>query len=81
MFRVLDAILTLYIWLIFIRVVLGWVGSGRSEPLFRPVFVLTDPVLKPLSRLVPPIGGVLDISPMIAILIIWMLRSLVAGAL
>lgn len=81
MFRVLDAILTLYIWLIFIRVVLGWVGAGSREPLFRPVFVLTDPVLKPLSGLVPPIGGVLDISPMIALLIIWMLRSFVARAL
>jgi YggT family protein len=42
---------------------------------------VTDPVLQPLRRLIPPIGGTIDISPIVALLILDVLRRLVVGLL
>ena len=50
-----------------IRVILGWVAPGQYNPATELIHSLTEPVLTPFRRIIPPIGG-LDISPVFAII-------------
>jgi len=54
-----------------VRALLSWVSPDPYNPIVRALAAVTEPVLRPLRRLVPPrrLGG-LDISPLIALLLI-----------
>jgi YggT family protein len=64
--------------LIFVRVVLSWLPLG-SNPVSDLVIRLTDPILSPLRRVLPRFG-MLDLSPMIALLIIVVVQQAVLAA-
>ena len=82
-FLLIDAILDLYSWVIIIAVILSWLSSlniiNNSNQIVRmfheTVWRLTDPVFRKIRYFLPNFGG-LDISPIIALLIIYFLRSL-----
>jgi YggT family protein len=57
-----------------VRVVGSWVGAGRHSRWMRPAYLLTDWIVRPLQRFVPPLGSV-DITPLVA----WFLLQLVLG--
>lgn len=61
--------LTINIFLIsiIIRVIISWLGPGTYHPTLNLISRMTDPLLIPASRLLPPIGGI-DLSPMLVIL-------------
>jgi YggT family protein len=65
---------------IFVRVIASWFGIGPYRPWMRPVVVLTDWIIEPVRRLLPP-AGMIDFSPMVAWLILWVLRGFVLGLL
>jgi YggT family protein len=52
-----------YSILILIRVLLTWVSVSPYHPAVRILHQVTDPVILPLRRLIPPIGGTVDVSP------------------
>lgn len=56
----------LLFWVLIIRAILSWISQGHS-PVERVMAQLTEPVLAPIRRVIPPIGG-LDLSVLIAIL-------------
>lgn len=62
-----SAILTLMFWLILIRVLMSWVSPDPYNPLVRALYQITDPILAPAQRLIPPIGG-LDLSPLVILI-------------
>ncbi|HYM90836.1 MAG TPA: YggT family protein [bacterium] len=69
-----DALLTravqLLTLLVLVRVLLSWVPSvDYGHPLIMLIVRITDPVLQPVRRLLPPMGG-LDLSPVIAIVLL-----------
>ncbi|MFQ5864432.1 MAG: YggT family protein [bacterium] len=64
--RLLDIVITLYIWIVIIRVVISWVNPDPSSPIVQFLIRVTEPVLSRIRRYVPYLGG-LDISPMILI--------------
>lgn len=67
--------------LILARIIMSWVpGLGPYHPAVRAVHQLTSPILDPIRRLMPPMGG-LDLSPMIAILLLYLARNLLVQAL
>jgi YggT family protein len=70
------------IWLtmaaIIVRVIGSWLGAGRHTGWMRPVFLLTDWIITPIARRLPPMG-MLDLSPFVAYFVLVLLRSLVAG--
>ena len=80
MMAFLVTLLTAYSWIIIVRALASWVISDPDHPVMRPLILLTEPVLGPLRALVPPdrLGG-LDISPILAIVLIWLLQSLLVG--
>ena len=80
--NLLVLLLYLYTWVIIIRAVMSWMNPDPNNPLVRALVLVTEPVLKPLRALVPPsrLGG-LDVSPILAIVLIQILRYLLLGAI
>lgn len=66
-FRLVRMLLVLYIVLIIVSVILSWVGQNFRHPIVPLIFQLVDPVLAPIRRILPPLGG-LDLSPLVAII-------------
>ncbi len=67
--NIINAILTFLTFAIIIRAVLSWIQPHPHNFLIRLLHKVTDPILNPLNRIIPPIAG-LDITPMVAIVII-----------
>ncbi|MHB1605149.1 MAG: YggT family protein [Leptospirales bacterium] len=67
--------MTLYSWIIIIRALLSWVSPDPGNPIVRILDMITEPVLAPLRKLVPPekLAG-MDISPLIAIFLIQVIQ-------
>ena len=76
----LYGLLGLYSLAIFVRIILSWGTVGYSNRLMRFLMNVTEPLLGPLRRMVPPVG-VFDISPIVAFIVIWLLQAAVAGTL
>ena len=76
----IDFVLLLYIVLILARVVISFVGADSYHPIVPLVMQLTDPVLKPVRRVLPAVSGI-DFSPMVALLAITLARVLIAKPL
>lgn len=60
---------------IIIRVLLSWFSVGGSQPAFRLLIEITEPVLSPIRRLLPS-AGMIDFSPLIALLLIQFISNL-----
>lgn len=71
---------TIYILLIFVRIVFSWGMVSYSNRLMRFLVDVTEPLLGPLRRIIPPLG-MMDISPIFAFLILWLLQSAIQGTL
>ena len=72
--------LTVYLILIIARVVFSWGQVSYLNRVMRFLFNITEPLLGPLRRMLPPLGWI-DISPLAATLIILLLRAAVQGTL
>ena len=76
----LNTLLTLLWFAIFARAIVSWFPVDQNGPIVRALDQVTEPILEPLRRVVPRVGAI-DITPMVAIvLIIVIQRVLVAGA-
>lgn len=67
--RLVRMLLVLYLVLIIVTVILSWVGQGFRHPIVPLVYQLTEPVLAPIRRVLPSLGG-FDLSPLVAIIAI-----------
>jgi len=76
----INAVLTLAFWVILIRVLMSWVSPDPYNPIVRTLIQVTDPVLRPAQRLIPPIGG-LDLSPIVVLLGIQFLKIFLVQSL
>jgi YggT family protein len=67
--KLVLTLLTTYFFLIIISVILSWVGQRMRHPAIPLVYQLTEPVLSPFRKIIPPIGGI-DLSPLFALIAI-----------
>lgn len=72
--------LIVVLMLIIVRVILSFVSNDSYHPVVPLVFQLTEPILKPVRKRMPALGG-LDLSPMIILLAIFLLQALVVAPL
>ena len=80
--RPIGLIFYFYYLLIIVRIFLSWLPSidWNQQP-FRWISSITDPFLNIFRGIIPPIGGMLDISPIVAIILLQLLQGLVVGLL
>jgi YggT family protein len=82
-FSLIDAILQLYTLIVFVMVILSWLINFNVinrhnqfvDMIWRTVIGLTEPVLGPIRRMMPSLGGI-DISPLVLLLGIFFLRQM-----
>jgi YggT family protein len=74
--QILLGLIDLYTWVVIIRALLSWVSPDPSNPIVRMLALVTEPLLRPLRRLVPPrrLGGI-DLSPLLAILLLQFVKN------
>ena len=83
LFLLFDTILSLYTWIIIISVILSWLvafnvvnTSNRFIAIVGDIiWRLTEPVMGPIRRMLPNMGGI-DLSPLVVLLLIFLLRNL-----
>ena len=64
-----------YALFLFSRIVLSWVPAWQGHTMARFVAFCTDPYLNLFRRVLPPIGGVLDLSPLLAFFGLGLIKS------
>ena len=82
----ISMILTIIWWIFLIMIIMSWlinfnVINTRNQfvaSVWRVVNQITEPILRPIRRIVPPVGG-LDLSPIIVFVIIFFLQSFIAN--
>ncbi len=74
--KLTAAVLMTYFFLIIASVILSWVGARMRHPVIPLVYQLTEPVLRPFRKIIPPIAG-LDLSPLFALIAIRFLLLLI----
>jgi YggT family protein len=75
----LFGVLAVYSLMIVARIILGW-GMSHGNRLMRFLVRLTEPVLGPFRRIIPPLG-MFDISPIVVLLILQLFQRAIAGTL
>jgi YggT family protein len=75
-----SAAFTVLMTAILIRVVGSWLGIGPYRKWMRPVYLLTNWLIDPIRRVLPPFG-IFDFSPMVAWLVLYVVRGFVLGLL
>ncbi len=74
-FELLTLSLRMFTFAIILRIVLSWIAPNTYNPATALLADLTDPILRPLRRYIPPIGG-FDVSPIFAIIFLGALSIL-----
>ena len=77
---ILINIVNLYSLVVFLAVILSWVKLPHDNPVAQFVNSMTEPVLGPIRRALPPMGG-MDFSPMILLIGLQMLKAFLTGYL
>ncbi|MGE4357492.1 MAG: YggT family protein [Candidatus Omnitrophota bacterium] len=78
--KVLDIGLTIIWWLILIRAIISWVNPDPFNPIVQFLHYTTEPILRPIRRIIPSTFGI-DISPLLAFLLIVFLKSFLVNTL
>ena len=70
-----------FVLVLFLYIVLSWFSPDPRNPLVQLLTTIALPILEPLRRVIPPIGGMIDISPIIAIFALQIVNSILHGLL
>ena len=73
----LITLINLYSLVVLAAVVISWVQMDRNNPIASFVLTLTEPVLTPIRQAIPPMGG-LDLSPMVLLIALQVLKGLLS---
>jgi YggT family protein len=73
--RLVNLVLWFYIVAIFVSVIMSWMGQAGYNPVANVIADIVNPLLNPVRRVLPDMGG-LDLSPMFALILIFALQML-----
>ena len=74
--RLIATLIDLYSLIVLAAVVVSWVQLAPTHPLRTTLDRLTEPLLGPIRRVLPPIGGGLDLSPLVLLIALQLLGRL-----
>lgn len=69
-----------FLFSIFILALLSWINPGQYNPISNLLHQITEPVLRPARKLLPPMSG-MDLSPMLAMMGLWLIKLLLLDPL
>ncbi|MDD5424032.1 MAG: YggT family protein [Candidatus Omnitrophica bacterium] len=72
--RLIEIFLQMWCFMIILRAFISWVNPDPFHPLVQFLNRMTDPVLAPFRKFMPPLGPI-DISPMIAVILIYSVQK------
>lgn len=78
--QVFHLLLNVYMLLIIARAIISWVSPDPYNPIVNFLYRATDPVLRYVQRIVPPLGGI-DLSPILVLIVIVFLDQFLVGSL
>lgn len=70
-----------FVIVLFLYVILSWFSPDPGNPLVQLLTIIAIPMLEPLRRVIPPIAGVMDISPIIAMFALQLVNGILHGLL
>ena len=76
--KLISFALNLLTYAIIIRALLSWFRPNPNNSLVRLLVKITNPILRPLGRIIPPIAG-LDITPIVAIILIQLVQRIIVS--
>ena len=79
--NLVNLVLLAYMWIIIARAVLSWVNPDPYNPIVRFLYRITEPVLRPIRNRLPTFQMGLDLSPLVVLLAIYLLRDFVVPVL
>jgi YggT family protein len=73
----LITLIDLYSLVVLAAVIISWIQVDRNNPIANFVLTLTEPALAPIRQAIPPMGG-LDLSPMVLLIALQILRGVLS---
>tara|TARA_B100001750_G_C14992763_1_gene343364 strand:+ start:218 stop:466 length:249 start_codon:yes stop_codon:yes gene_type:complete len=80
MISIINITFEILTYIIFIRVILSWFSHNPYQPIIKLIYQISDFALSPIRNAVSPIGGI-DISPIIAIFMIQLIKNIILKSL
>lgn len=72
--KIMDLVLTIYMYVIIARALISWVNPDPYNPIVNFLYRVTEPVLYQIRKRLPSLGGI-DFSPLIVLLVIFFLQK------
>ena len=80
LYNFIDILFTLFELAILARVLLSWFRLHQRHPVVNFIYQITEPILRPLRNIIPPLG-MIDISPIVALILLGIIRAIILGGL
>lgn len=76
-FLILSMLIQLYSWVLVARALISWIPNlDPYNPAVQFLYQITEPVLEPVRRLIPPLGGTIDISMIVVFFALMILQRM-----
>jgi YggT family protein len=77
--QLIFSLTTFFVYAIIINALLSWVSPDPDNPVVQLISLLTAPIVDPFRRIIPPLAGMLDLSPIAAIIALTIVRGVGNG--
>ncbi|MBT4836527.1 MAG: YggT family protein [Methylococcales bacterium] len=78
--ELLDLLINVFIFSIFIQIIISWINPGLYNPVVSILYSITEPIMAPARKLLPPISG-MDLSPLLVLIALQILAMLIVPPL
>lgn len=76
-FQIFAVLLQVYSYILLARALISWIPNlDPYNPIVQVLYQITEPVLEPVRRLIPPLGGMIDISIIVVFFAIMILQQM-----
>ena len=79
--KVMDVVLSIFMWIVIARAILSWVSPDPYNPIVRFIHNITEPVLHQIRKRIPINFGGIDFSPILVLLAVIFLQQFVVQSL
>ncbi|WP_186577540.1 YggT family protein [Aquibacillus kalidii] len=69
-FGILENVIEIYSFALIIYILMSWFPGARESSIGRFLESICEPYLEPFRKIIPPIGGMIDISPIVGLLVL-----------